>query len=324
MARDSFNREIDYMRVSVTDRCNLSCIYCMPGKRQRSFRAGDMLTTDEITRLARVAKRFGVRKIRLTGGEPLVRADILSIVSGVKDAGVQDLSLTTNGLLLSEMAGPLGEVGLDRLNVSLDTMDPARYRRITDGGSLDRVLEGIEEAERAGLSPVKINMVPIRGVNEDEIADFARLTLDKPHHIRFIEFMPSGREKLWDEGKCVRSSEVRERVSVLGPLEKLPFRGKGPSRNYRIKGAEGILGFISPLSHTFCYCCNRLRVNAVGKIRPCHFSKTEIDIRTPMRSGADDGELARLLTLAIEVKPEGNYLRNPSDVSLKSMSSIGG
>jgi cyclic pyranopterin phosphate synthase len=324
MARDGYDREIDYLRISVTDRCNLSCIYCMPRKRHRRFRPGDMLTAGEIARLSRVAMRFGVRKIRLTGGEPLIRADILSIVSSVKESGVRDLSLTTNGLLLYRMARQLERAGLDRVNVSLDTMDPVKYRKITGGGELEGVLRGIDEAERAGLTPVKINMVPIRGVNDDEIVDFARLTFDKPYHIRFIEFMPSGRENLWDEKKCVKSSEVKKKVAALGALERLEFKGKGPSRNYRIGGAQGLLGFISPMSHTFCYCCNRLRVNAVGKIRPCLFSRTEVDIRAPMRSGADDGEIERLLALAVDVKPEGNYLGKPSGVSLRSMSSIGG
>jgi cyclic pyranopterin phosphate synthase len=325
MARDGFNREIDYLRVSVTDRCNLSCVYCMPRRRRRSFRAGDILTSDEIRMIARVAMRFGLRKIRLTGGEPLVRDDILSIVSSLKRLGVRELGLTTNGVLFTGMASKLKEAGLDRVNISLDTLDPEKYEGITGGGRLGNTLEAVEEAGLAGLTPVKINMVPMRGVNDDEILDFARLTLHKPYHVRFIEFMPSGRGSLWDERKCVKTWEVKRRVTdALGPLEKLRFRGRGPSRNYRIEGAAGVLGFISPVSHDFCYRCNRLRINAVGKIRPCLFSRTEVDIGTPMRRGAGEKEIERLFALAIQVKPEGGYLNGHEEASVPTMSRIGG
>lgn len=326
MARDGFQREIDYLRISVTDRCNLGCLYCMPRRRPRCVREEDLLTVDEVARITASAMRYGVRKIRLTGGEPLLRGDIFELIRAVKAEGVRDLSLTTNGQLLSSMAGGLKRAGLDRVNVSLDTLKTEVYRRITGGGELERVLEGIREAESAGLSPVKLNMVPIRGINEGEIPDFARLTFRKPYHIRFIEFMPAGREQ-WDERRCVRTPEVMERVRGLGPLRKRPFRGKGPSRNYRIDGAVGLLGFISPLSHSFCYSCNRLRINAAGKVRPCLFSKTEVDILTPLRRGAGDAELDRLFALAIDRKPEGNYLEGPGlgrDVFIDSMSSIGG
>jgi cyclic pyranopterin phosphate synthase len=324
MARDSYGREIDYLRVSVTDRCNLGCIYCMPGRKPRCFHDEELLTVEELERIARVAMGFGLRKIRLTGGEPLLRPDILDIIFAIKGQGVRDLSLTTNGILLSRMAGALREAGLDRVNVSLDTLDPLTFKRITDGGDLERVLAGIRAAERAGLNPVKINMVPMRGINDGEIVDFARLTLEKPYHVRFIEFMPAGRERFWDEDVCVKVSEAKERVETLGKLVKRKFRGKGPSRNYRLEGAEGLIGFISAVSHSFCYSCNRLRMNSVGKIKPCLFSSTWIDIRTPMRSSADDDALRRLFALAVEVKPEGNYLQKKEGASIDSMSSIGG
>jgi cyclic pyranopterin phosphate synthase len=324
MAKDRFNREIDYLRISVTDRCNFGCIYCMPDKKPRYFQNRDLLTDNEIVRSVRIALKFGVRQVRLTGGEPLLRKGILRLISSLKSLGLRNLSLTTNGSLLKEMAGSLKDAGLDRVNISLDTMDPEKYRRITCGGELENVEAGIRKAEEAGLSTIKINMVPIRGINDDEIISFAKLTFHKPYHIRFIEFMPSGSKEQWEAARCITSSEIMERVSALGPLKQREFRGKGPSRNYRIDGAIGIIGFISPVSHNFCYCCNRLRINAVGKLRPCLFSKTEIDIGTPMKNGADDGEIERLFALAISVKPEGNYLQKSSDISIHSMSSIGG
>jgi cyclic pyranopterin phosphate synthase len=325
MARDRFDREIDYLRISITDRCNLGCIYCMPGKRPRGARPEEVLTGDEVVRIVRVAKeRFGVRKVRLTGGEPLMRADLIDIIRRIKATGVPDLSLTTNGTALNEKAAGLKEAGLDRINISLDSLKADRYREMTDGGSLEAVLAGIAEAEQVGLEPVKVNTVPIRGINEDEIEDFARLTLEKPYHVRFIEFMPSGREKLWEDTRCVKSDEIRARVDAMGKLKKLRFRGKGPSRNYRLDSGPGIIGFISPVSHSFCYSCNRLRINAIGKIRPCLFAKESIDILEPLRSGATDDELAKVILHAIDAKPEGNFLQGPRRASIRSMSSIGG
>jgi cyclic pyranopterin phosphate synthase len=222
------------------------------------------------------------------------------------------------------MAGALKAAGLDRVNVSLDTMDPQKYSKITGGEDIEKVYAGIGEAESAGLSPVKINMVPIRGINDDEIINFARLTLETPRHVRFIEFMPSGRKGLWDKERCVTTQEVMDKVSELGSLERLPFRGRGPSRNYRLRGTEGVLGFISPVSHSFCYSCNRLRINAVGRIRPCLFSRTEIDLGSPLRNEAGDDEIRRLFSLALSSKPKGDYLRRPTKATLFDMSRIGG
>ncbi len=327
MARDRFEREIDYLRISVTDRCNLRCLYCRPEGQVSQAGNSPILSAEEIVRVARLAGTFGVRKIRLTGGEPLLRPEILQIVRDIKALGLRDLSLTTNGILLKEYAGPLKDAGLDRVNVSLDSLRADRFKEITGGGKLEEVLAGIGEAQRVGLQPVKINVVPIRGVNDDEILSFAKLTLEdgpEPYHIRFIELMPSRDRLEWQRTRCLSTQEVMDRVSSLGRLEKLPFRGKGPSRNYRLEGARGILGFISAVSHSFCYCCNRLRLDSYGRLKPCLFSKTRIDIASPMRQGADDEELLRLLALAVESKPEGNYLANPEKASLPSMFRIGG
>jgi len=327
MALDRYDREIDYLRISVTDRCNLRCLYCNPGVHASGFAESRMLTAEEIVRVARLACEFGVRKIRLTGGEPLLRPELLPVVRSIKALGVRDLSLTTNGILLEELAAPLKAAGLDRVNVSLDSLRADRFAEITGGGRLDQVLAGIGEAQRVGLQPVKINMVPIRGVNDDEIPAFAKLSLEggpEPYHVRFIELMPSKGRVGWKRRHGLPTQEVIDRVSTLGPLVKLPFRGKGPSRNYRLEGAQGILGFISAMSHSFCYCCNRLRIDATGRLKPCLFSKTRIDIASPMRRGAADEEVLRLLALAVESKPEGNYLVDPETASLPSMSRIGG
>jgi len=325
MARDSFQREIDYLRISVTDKCDLGCVYCVPGGKPGASARQDNMDFDEAVRVVRAAVALGVRKVRLTGGEPLLRPDIVDLVRAFSGAGVSDLSLTTNGLRLDELARPLMEAGLRRLNISLDSMDPERYRRITGGGELSRALGGIRAAEETGLNPVKINMVPMRGVNDDEIPLFARMTLERPVHIRFIERMPAGGKGHWDRSGTITSKEARQMVEAsVGPLIKRRFRGKGPSRNYRFEGAPGIVGFISAMSHSFCYSCNRLRVTSRGRIRPCLFSNTEIDLLGPMRKGASDEELIRLFRVAVDTKPEGNYLAEPESANIGPMSEIGG
>ncbi len=324
--KDSYKRRIDYLRVSITDKCNLKCVYCMPKKGIKHFDDSEILTSEEIVRFVRIAHKNGLRKVRITGGEPLMRKDILSLVSLIKKTGIRDLSLTTNGIMLSKYAGKLKKAGLDRANISLDTMDADKFRTITNGGNISRVWEALEAAEKVRLSPVKINVVPIRGFNDDEILSFAGLTFNKNYHIRFIEFMPVGFNELWTKERCISSKEIIESISRLGSLEHLPFKGKGPSRNYRIKGAKGVIGIISPLSDHFCGFCNRLRLTTDGKIRPCLFSEKEIDIKTPMRNGASDEEIERLFFDSIKVKPQRHMLNENVSSSgfLKAMSKIGG
>lgn len=324
--QDSFERQIDYLRVSITDRCNLKCIYCSPDKKHKYFKQTEILTADEIIRFVRIAHKNGLMKVRITGGEPLMRKDIISIVSGIKKIGIQDLSMTTNGIMLACKAVELKRAGLDRINISLDTLDARRYSNMTQGGNIQHVWEAVNEAERVGLDPVKINVVPIRGVNDDEILKFASLTFDKNYHIRFIELMPVGRKGIFKPDACVKKSELIERISALGELILLEFKGKGPSRNYRIKGAKGIIGFISPISDCFCDYCNRLRLTAHGRIRPCLFSDIEVDIRTPMRNGISDEELEALFYRAVTVKPSGHYFGKDSRPfsAPASMSEIGG
>jgi cyclic pyranopterin phosphate synthase len=336
--RDSFHRVIDYMRISITDRCNLRCIYCMPAGGIRPVEHKEILTYEEIIRVVRVAAALGVRKIRITGGEPLARKNVSYLLSSLrKIAGIEDMSLTTNGVLLEKYARELADAGLSRVNISLDSLRPERYREMTRGGEVSLVLRGIEAAERAGLLPIKINMVPIRDLNADEIEDFARMTLHTPHQVRFIEFMPIGAKDLWSNERYVSTDEIRTTVEKMGPLSPVRLRRNGPARYFRFDGAPGVIGFISALTHHFCNDCNRLRITADGKLRPCLFSETEIDLKPALRHSSSDDEIERLLRLSIEVKPEGHNIQKRTQVSgndspssvcaaspLKPMSRIGG
>ena len=324
---DHINRRIEYLRISITDRCNLRCVYCMPEEGVPALRHGEVLSYEEIIRIVRVAAGAGIKKVRLTGGEPLIRKDVASLIRQIAAVpGIEDLALTTNGILLEKMAGELAQAGLKRINVSLDSLVPERFEKLTRGADLSAVLSGIAMAERAGFLPIKINMVPIHGLNADEIQDFARLTLAKPWHIRFIEFMPIGARAMWDETKVVKTREVMDAISALGELEPVESReNDGPARHFRLPGAKGLLGFISPLTAHFCGTCNRLRLTADGKLRPCLFSESEIDLKTPMRAGCDDDELVRLLNVALSVKPEGHSMaRGVQDIYRRTMSKIGG
>lgn len=324
--RDRYERVIDYMRISIIDRCNLRCIYCMPEGGIKPLDHTAILRYEEIIRIVRIAAELGVKKIRLTGGEPLIRRNLPYLISSIANiSGIEDISLTTNGLRLKNLAAALAEAGLKRVNVSLDSLRPDRYKEITRGGELQVVLDGIVAAEQAGLHPVKINMVPMRGINDDEIEDFAKLTLKGPSHVRFIEFMPIGNTEFWNEGKYLSSEEIKDRVELMAPLIPVKVRRNGPARYFRFDGAPGVIGFISPLTHHFCETCNRLRLTSDGKLRPCLFSETEIDLKSALRSGAPDKEIERLLRLAVEIKPDSHAIsQGKSFRHLKPMSKIGG
>ena len=326
LLKDSYERVIDYIRISIIDRCNLRCIYCMPSEGIRPIEHKEILSYEEIIRITRIAAGIGVRKIRITGGEPLIRKDLPYLVSSINNIeGIEDISLTTNGILLKKYAQTLASAGLKRVNVSLDTLRPDRYKEITRGGDIDKVWEGICEAERAGLLPVKINMVPIRGFNDDEIEDFARLTLKTSYNVRFIEFMPIGAKEIWNHEKYISTEKIKERVSKIAPMLPVKIRRNGPARYFRFDGALGVIGFISPVTHHFCTSCNRLRLTSDGKLRPCLFSETEIDLKSTMRCGASDEEIERLLRLSIEIKPKGHNINHErSFAHLKPMSKIGG
>ena len=305
--KDSYQRAIDYLRVSITDRCNLRCIYCMPSEGIIPLEHKEILRYEEIIRVINIAVKTGVRRVRITGGEPLVRKNITYLISALREMeDIKDLSLTTNGVLLSSYADKLVEAGLKRINISLDSLRPDRFKEITRGGDSSLVWEGIVAAEKAGLTPVKINMVPIRGINSDEIEDFAKVTLRLPYQIRFIEFMPFGTEGLWSPERFIPLEEIKAIVETVAPLIPVQMKRAGPARYFRFDGAAGVIGFISPISNHFCGECNRLRLTADGKLRPCLFSETEIDLKPALRGGAPDNEIERLIRLSIEVKPQGH------------------
>ncbi len=329
--RDNFSRVIDYLRISITDRCNLRCIYCMPSSGVMPIEHKEILSYEEIVRVVRVAAALGVRKIRITGGEPLARKNVTYLIASLRSiTGIEDMSLTTNGVLLEKYAKELADAGLNRVNISLDSLKPERYREMTRGGEISPVMKGIEAAEKAGLLPVKINMVPIRGLNDDEIEEFAGLTLNTPYHVRFIEFMPIGAGDLWSDERYISTDEIKTRAEKIGPLSPVRLRRDGPARYYRLENAPGVIGFISALTHHFCGDCNRLRITADGKLRPCLFSETEIDLKPALRNSSSDEEIERLLRLSIEVKPEGHTIGRRGDTTsaskgaLKPMSRIGG
>ncbi len=308
--QDDFFRVIDYLRLSITDRCNLRCLYCMPVSGVPLYKHADILSYEEIIRVVKIAAALGVRKVRLTGGEPLTRKNVTFLISSLKKIrGIEDLSMTTNGILLERYAGELADAGLDRVNVSVDSFDPERYAMMTRGGDLSAVLRGLAAAEKAGLTPLKINMVPIRGLNDDEIIAFAKITLRSDFHVRFIEFMPSGCIDFWNPEKYITADEMKKTIETIAPLTPVRVRKNGPSKYFRLKGARGVVGFISALTHHFCEDCNRLRLTADGKLRPCLFSETEIDLRSPLRGAAPDSEIERLLRLSIKVKPKGHNIQ---------------
>ena len=317
---DGFQRGIDYLRVSVTDRCNLRCIYCMPPEGVPLLSHRDILSFEEILLVVRAAVETGMDKVRITGGEPLVRAGIVELVrmiSAVK--GIRDISMTTNGLLLDRYAAKLAEAGLQRINVSLDTLRPDRFRHITRTGDLADALRGLESARKAGLNPVKINVVPMQGVNDDEIRDFARMTMEEGWNVRFIELMP-----LNGAAGLVPSSLLRREIEMLGTLEPhYGMAGNGAAKYFRLPGAAGTLGFIEPISEPFCSQCNRLRLSASGTLLPCLFSTDGIDVRTPIRNGATQADVKRLLADAIAAKPEMHRLADGCATNTR-MSGIGG
>ncbi len=289
---------------------------------------GQILRYEEILRLVKIAATLGISYVRVTGGEPLVRRGIIDFIASLRACnGIKDVSLTTNGVLLEEMAEALAEVGKPRLNISLDSLNARKFREITGSDSWATVWRGITRAEELGFYPLKINMVPVRGINEDEVADFARLTIERRIHVRFIEFMPIGASDRWNRDVCVTSDQVRAVIEQeVGPL--IPFnagKAAGPSDNYQIPGALGVIGFISPITKHFCGTCRRLRLTADGRIRPCLLSDTEIDVKSPMRGGCDDGELERLLRLALQIKPERHYINDQEARGYqRTMSRIGG
>jgi len=324
---DRFDRRIDYLRISLTDHCNLKCLYCTPFGGRDRLAHSEILSYEEIVRLTLAAIQAGISKVRLTGGEPLMRKGVVELCRMLsRIEGLESFTLTTNGVRLQELAPQLRDAGIQRVNVSLDTLRPERFEQITGRDLLAQVLLGVERAEEVGLHPVKINTVVMRGINDDEIENFAQLTVEKPYHVRFIELMPfngSGDH----ESLFVPVEEMVQRVQRAGDLSLEPaIESLGPARLCSLPDAKGKVGFIAPLSHHFCGFCNRLRLTADGKLRTCLFSEKELDIKRPLRTGASIEELAHIFSLAAHEKPSGHDLNKTTveEQCRRDMQAIGG
>jgi cyclic pyranopterin phosphate synthase len=326
MAIDRFGRRIHYLRISLTDHCNLRCVYCMP-EEQTFIPNPELMQDDEIALLARLFAGLGFDKVRLTGGEPTVRKHIIEIVRTIASTpGIKAVSMTTNGMLLKELARPLAEAGLKRVNISIDTLDADKFQRLTRWGRLQDVWDGILAAEEAGMRPVKLNAVIVKGYNEVDVVDLAKLTIDRPWQVRFIEMMPF--EGVTDvlAGEIITACQIQERIeAALGHLE--PSNDgelDGESRVYHIPGARGNLGFISSVTDPFCGSCNRARLTADGRLRLCLLRENEVDLLTPLRAGASIDDLRRLILDGIWLKPWGHGLAEGVIPSDRVMSEIGG
>jgi GTP 3',8-cyclase len=306
---DAFARTISYLRLSLTDRCNLHCFYCRPEAGDAKLPSCELLSFEELLRLTLVAVELGIRKVRLTGGEPLLRRGVLAFIRSLKSiALLEDIRLTTNGVFLPGMAGELQQAGISKINISLDTLRSERYREITGADFFSRVWTGIKEARQAGLG-VKINFVVLRGINDDELLDFARLTFSEPYQVRFIEFMPVGTGTAWNRGQYLPAGEIWKRLSVLGPLQPMQTSElAGPARIYRYEGAVGTIGIISPIDNHFCDRCNRLRLTSEGRLRSCLLSDQEIDLKAILRGGGTDAEISAAILRATINKPRGHLL----------------
>jgi cyclic pyranopterin phosphate synthase len=326
--RDSWEREIKSVRISVTDKCNFRCTYCMPAEGLEWLGRNEILTFEEIARLAGVLARVGVDEVRLTGGEPLVRRDVPQLVRMLAAIdGVRDLSLTTNGVLLDRFAAPLVEAGLRRINVSLDSLNHVRFAEITRRDALDAVLRGLEEAERyPELRPIKINCVAVKGFTETEVPALAELARRKPYIVRFIEFMPLDADEVWREDDVLTGAEIRAIIEDhYGPLVEIPAKASSTARRFRFSDGAGEIGFVNPVSEPFCSSCDRIRLTADGQLRTCLFSRREWDLKTPLRDGASDEELTDLIRFAVRHKELKHKINDPGFVrASRSMSQIGG
>lgn len=328
---DKFGRVHDYLRISVTDRCNLRCVYCMPAEGMEFVPGEHLLTFDEIAAVVRVLAEMGVTKVRLTGGEPLTRPNLEQLVAKLKEInGIRDIALSTNGILLAKKAAVLREAGVNRVNISIDSLVPERFARITRGGDLRRVLDSVDECVRLGYDPIKLNVVLMRGTNDDEIESFLRLTLERPLQIRFIEYMPIGHDdKFWRNGYLPLGT-VLERCEKAGwmPEPAEASQGNGPAQYFRIPGALGLFGLIHPVSDHFCASCNRLRLTAEGDIKPCLYWNDEWNVRKWI---GHDEKLKELFLRALDAKPETHEMakalsqeRQSHTPTVRRMSQIGG
>ena len=324
---DTYGRTVTSLRISVTDRCNFRCRYCMPESGMQWMEKNELLGFEEITRVVRIVAGLGISKIRLTGGEPLMRKELWKLVCMIRGVeGIDDIALTTNGFFLKEQATALVDAGLNRINISLDSIDPRVFAAVVRRDHFDRVWEGIEEVERLGLSPIKLNVVLMRSFNDDQILKFADLARTRRFVVRFIEFMPIGSEDGWSLEKVVTTQEVIERISAHAPLMRLHLDGqRAAAERYVFEDGTGEIGFISSVSEPFCSSCNRVRLTSDGKLRTCLFSLNETDLRSLLRGGATDGEITDVLIDAVWKKEEGHLINRPGFVRPdRTMSQIGG
>lgn len=319
--KDTIGRNIDYLRISVTDRCNLRCMYCMPEEGICKKEHEDILTLEEIYLFVEACSKLGIGKVRITGGEPLVRKGLTGLVEQIaKLPGIREVALTTNGVLLPQYAYELKQAGLKRVNISLDTLDEKKYEYITRGGKLETVMDGIEAAESVGLKPVKLNTVLIGGFNDDEIEDFVNFTTDRSIDVRFIELMPIGQAAHWAKKHFIPNNAIIERVPELVPVQSSD--ASSPAKYYKLPGALGKVGLINPISHAFCGSCNRIRLTADGKLKPCLHTETEIDIKTVIQQGAG---LEETIKAAILHKPVQHQLNDQHSKPVeRDMYRIGG
>lgn len=314
--KDQFNREINYLRISLTDKCNLRCKYCMPEKGINYVDHEDVMTIEEYLRITKIFYDLGIRKVRLTGGEPLVKRGNIELIKGLKEIGIEQIAMTTNGILLKDNAQALKDAGLNRVNISLDTLDPVKFKENTRGGDLQKVLEGIEEAKRVGLVPIKINVVVMRDFNYDEVKDFIEMTKNEDISVRFIELMPLG-EALKFKDQYVSNEEIINNFDLI-PIP--PKDISSPAKYYKVKDGIGEIGFINPVSCTFCANCNRIRLDCKGSILLCLHSTTRIDLLEPLRKGED---VEKILRDIIFNKPESHHL-DEGDYNPDQMNTIGG
>ena len=323
---DRHDRRLNYLRISVTDRCNLRCTYCVPPDRIPRLSHAEILRYEEILRIVRVGVNLGINKVRVTGGEPLVRKGVIGFLESLSEiSGLSELTLTTNGVYLKEHIERIRAAGIRRLNISLDTLQRKKFARITGSDAFERVWQGIESARQCGFTPIKINVVALRGINDDELVDFSRLTLRSPYHVRFIEHMPIGQSRV-KKTPPLLVPEIKAQIRSVGkmrPVEK--NADDGPAERFRFEGAPGEIGFISALSHHFCGSCNRLRLTASGQLRPCLLSDRQLDLKGLLRAGCEDRQLAEIFQQAVRNKPSDHNLavNDPTGVSCQ-MSSIGG
>ncbi|OHB77326.1 MAG: cyclic pyranopterin phosphate synthase MoaA [Planctomycetes bacterium RBG_16_64_10] len=324
---DSCGRKIDYFRISVTDRCNLRCVYCMPAGGISSSPRAEMLSFEEIERVVRVAAADGITRVRITGGEPLVRKHVEVLVKQLaRIRAIQDIAMTTNGTLLKQHAGSLKAAGLNRINISLDTLDPVRYRKITRMGSLDDVFDGMHAAVKAGFPPIKLNTLMLEGLGRREIRSFLLLSLEHGVHVRFLEYMPVGNETFSFRNRAADArGTIMEEASAIGTYDEAQVYGNGTSVDYRFKGGKGTFGLVSPMTGKFCAKCNRLRLTSAGLIKICLHSNITFDLKARLRGGASDGEISALIREAVARKPASHELdRQPINRSDFLMCQVGG